>query len=54
MNRYVDIENIFRDFDADSENPDSYDFAFTDWLLEAIVKEGTEPFFRLGVLERTG
>ena len=48
MNRYVDIENIFRDFNADPENPESYDFAFTDWLLEEITKQGTEPFFRLG------
>lgn len=46
--RFVDIENIFKDFDADPEEPNSYDFAFTDWLLEQITKEGTEPFFRLG------
>ena len=30
---YVDIPNIFRDFDADPDNPDSYDFAFTDNLI---------------------
>ncbi len=45
---YVDIENIFRDFDADPEDPSSYDFAFTDNLLTHLVKNGTEPFFRLG------
>lgn len=46
--RYVDIENIFRDFNADESDPDSYDFAFTDWLLTELVNAGSEPFFRLG------
>lgn len=45
---YVDIENIFRNFDADVNDPASYDFAFTDNLLEHICAQGTEPFFRLG------
>jgi len=40
--------NIFRDFSADPENPDSYDFAFTDKLLAEITEQGTEPFYRLG------
>ena len=48
MNRFVDIENIFRDFDADPEDPASYDFAFTDWLLESITKQGCKIFYRLG------
>ncbi len=47
-NRFVDIENIFRNWDADETDPNSYDFAFTDWLLEALVKQDVEPFFRLG------
>lgn len=46
--RFVDIENIFRDFEADTEDPASYDFAFTDWLLEQITGQGTEIIFRLG------
>ncbi len=46
---YVDIPNLFRDFDADENNPASYDFAFTDELLSELVKNGVEPFFRLGV-----
>ncbi len=46
---YVDIPNLFRDFDADENDPDSYDFAFTDRLMRAICDAGTEPFFRLGV-----
>ena len=29
-NMFVDIPNLFRDFDADENDPDSYDFIFTD------------------------
>ena len=32
-NLYVDIPNIFRDFDADENDPASYDFVFTDLYL---------------------
>ena len=48
-NRYVDIPNIFRDFDADETKPESYDFAFTDELIKALVEYGVKPYFRLGV-----
>lgn len=48
-NRYVDIPNIFRDFDADETDPDSYDFAFTDELIKGLAEYGVEPYFRLGV-----
>lgn len=48
-NRYVDIPNIFRDFDADENDPASYDFAFTDELIKALVEYGVAPYFRLGV-----
>lgn len=48
-NRFVDIPNIFRDFDADVNDPASYDFAFTDVLLAAMHEYGVEPIFRLGV-----
>ena len=48
-NLYVDIPNVFRDFDADPGDPGSYDFAFTDLLIKALVNGGVEPFFRLGV-----
>ena len=48
-NRFVDIPNIFRDFDADETNPDSYDFAFTDELLKAMHAYNLRPIFRLGV-----
>ena len=48
-NRFVDIPNIFRDFDADVDDPASYDFAFTDVLLEGMHEYGISPIFRLGV-----
>jgi len=47
--RWVDVPNIFRDFDRDPTDPDAYDFAFTDLLITALVESGVEPFFRLGV-----
>lgn len=46
---YVDIPNLFRDFDADENDPQSYDFAFTDKIIEGLMKAGCEPYFRLGV-----
>ena len=46
---YVDIPNIFPDFDADENDPKSYDFTFTDAWLTNIVAAGTEVFYRLGV-----
>jgi len=47
-NLYVDIHNIFRDFDADVEDESSYDFAFTDILMQNLQKHNCEPIFRLG------
>ena len=47
--KYVDIPNIFRDFSADVDDPESYDFTFTDLLLEQLVNAGVEPYYRLGV-----
>lgn len=46
---YVDIPNLFRDFSADPDDPEAYDFAFTDLLITELVKNEVEPFFRLGV-----
>ena len=48
-NRWVDIPNIFRDFDADETDPDSYDFAFTDLLIKGLIDNGVEPYYRLGI-----
>ncbi len=47
--RYVDIPNLFRDFDADETDPANYDFAFTDALLEGMAEYHLKPIFRLGV-----
>jgi len=46
---YVDIPNLFPDFDADENNPASYDFAYTDKIIEGLINVGCEPYFRLGV-----
>ena len=46
--RYVDVANVFPDFDADENDPASYDFAFTDVLLSGMNEKGIKPFYRLG------
>lgn len=46
---YVDVPNIFRNFDADSDDPASYDFAFTDAYLKGLAASGCKIFYRLGV-----
>ena len=48
-NRFVDIPNIFRDFDADENDPKNYDFTFTDLYLAELAKNGLKPYYRLGV-----
>ena len=44
----VDIIAIFPDFDADENDPNSYDFTFTDEYNKLIVDSGTKVFYRLG------
>ncbi len=44
----VDVHRIFKNFDADVNNPASYDFEMTDICLKDIESVGTKPFFRLG------
>ena len=46
---YVDIPNVFPDFDADETDPANYDFAFTDAYLKPVVESGCRIFYRLGV-----
>ena len=46
---FVDIPNLFPNFDADETDPKNYRFAYTDSLMKALVANGVEPFFRLGV-----
>ena len=48
-NLFVDIPNIFRDFDADENDPASYTFEFTDIIIKALVENNCMPYFRLGV-----
>lgn len=43
-----DVSVIFPDFNADPENPESYDFACTDENILMTLEAGTETFFRLG------
>lgn len=43
-----DITAIFPDFDADVDDPQSYDFACTDESVLVTLEAGTETFFRLG------
>ena len=43
-----DISKIFRNFDADENDPASYDFACTDESILATLEAGTKTFFRLG------
>lgn len=46
---YVDVPNVFPDFDADETDPSNYDFTLTDNYIGSIVKGGTEIFYRLGI-----
>lgn len=46
--RFVDIHNIFPDFNADPDDPESYVFTFTDPLITALIEAKVEPYFRLG------
>ena len=48
-NEFVDIPNIFRDFKADENDPESYDFEHTDYLIEQLYNYKCAPIFRLGV-----
>ena len=43
-----DISCVFPDFEADVEDPSSYDFELTDHLLKRVRLAGAEPFYRLG------
>ena len=46
---FVDIPCIFKNFDADENDPESYNFALTDEYLKACIEVCAEPIFRLGV-----
>ena len=44
----VDVHRIFKNFDADENDPKSYVFGPTDKYIKSILKAGTEVFYRLG------
>ena len=44
----VDITSVFPNFDADENDPASYDFPMTDRYLASITNAGTKVFYRLG------
>ncbi len=46
---FVDIPNIFPDFDADETDPANYDFTLTNDYIGSIVKAGTKIVYRLGI-----
>ncbi len=46
---YVDVPNIFRNFDADENDPCAYDFTYTDILIQKLCESGCMPYYRLGV-----
>ena len=47
-NHTVDVNFIFTNFDADVNDPNSYDFACTDLYMKQIIDYGAKPYFRLG------
>lgn len=48
LGQFVDITNIFPDFDADENDPASYNFHYTDEYITAIEKSGCKTYYRLG------
>ena len=46
---YVDIPCVFKNFDADENDPASYNFALTDEYIRACRSVGARVFYRLGV-----
>lgn len=44
----IDVPWIFRNFDADENDPANYDFTCTDAILKRIQDGGTKIFYRLG------
>ena len=46
---FVDIPCIFKNFDADEDLEESYNFGLSDEYIKQIVLSGSKPFFRLGV-----
>ncbi len=51
---YVDVPNIFPNFDADPDDEASYDFTLTDIYIKYLVEAEIEVFYRLGVTIESG
>ena len=45
---FVDLDCIFKNFNADENDPANYNFAMTDLYIQAIVECGTKVIYRLG------
>jgi len=45
---FVDVSNIFQNFDADEHAPESYDFHYSDEYIGAIIRSGANVVYRLG------
>ena len=48
MGQYVDIHCVFPNFDADENDPKSYNFMLTDDYVKDTIDAGMKPFYRLG------
>ena len=46
--KFVDVRNVFPIWSLDENDPNSYDFTFTDEYLKCIAESGAEAFYRLG------
>jgi len=46
---FVDVPNLFPDFNADPDDPASYDFAYTDAYFKGLTASNLKIFYRLGV-----
>ncbi|MBP5270925.1 MAG: hypothetical protein ILO42_08210, partial [Clostridia bacterium] len=51
---FVDIPAVFKCFDADPSDPESYNFTLTDHYIRAILDAGTKVIYRLGVSIENG
>lgn len=46
---FVDVPNVFPDFDADENDPENYDFHYTDEYITSVQNTGCEAYYRLGI-----
>ena len=46
---FVDVPNIFPNFDADENDPANYDFHYSDEYIGAIIRSGAGIVYRLGI-----